>query len=172
MNDMPPTDRNHLKEIIITLADSGVDFIICGGVALALHGVERMTMDIDIALDMREGNIQKFLDAMKSLELVPRAPVSADSLLDPEKRRLMIEEKNALVFTFIDTRIPFRQVDIFLGEEAFNSMEDDVEMIEIDRHKIRVVSKKRLLQMKKEISPQRDKDVYDINALEKLIKNS
>lgn len=169
---MPPKDRNHLKEIIITLADSGVDFIICGGVALALHGVERMTMDIDIALDMQVGNIKKFLDAMKSLKLVPRAPVSADSLLDPEKRRLMVKEKNALVFTFIDTNNPFRQVDVFLEEEAFKTLKNGVEIIDIAKYKIKVVSKMKLLQMKKEISPRRDKDVYDIIALEKLIKNS
>lgn len=41
--------QNHLKEIIYRLADRGIDFIIGGGVAAVLHGVERVTMDLDIA---------------------------------------------------------------------------------------------------------------------------
>nr|HPQ54813.1 nucleotidyl transferase AbiEii/AbiGii toxin family protein [Spirochaetota bacterium] len=63
---------NHLKEIITTLSESDVDFIICGGVALVLHGIERMTMDLDLSVDLREQNLQRFIDAMKKLGLVPR----------------------------------------------------------------------------------------------------
>ncbi len=43
---------NHLELILSELKMQNVRFIVCGGVAAVLHGVERMTMDIDISLDL------------------------------------------------------------------------------------------------------------------------
>jgi hypothetical protein len=167
---MPFRRLNHLKDIILSLAENDVKFIICGGVALVLHGVERMTMDLDISIDLTDDNIRKFLKTMKSLNLVPRAPVPADSLLDPAKRDLMINDKNALVFTFIDTKNPFRQVDIFLIDKlSYDFLKDDVETISVSNYEIKLVSKKGLLKMKRAIKPRRDKDVFDIHVLKRLI---
>ena len=44
--------RPYLIDIIASLADSRVEFIICGGMAVVFHGVERMTMDLDISLEI------------------------------------------------------------------------------------------------------------------------
>lgn len=163
-------DKNHLLEIIKTLIDFKVEFIVCGGVALVLHGIERMTMDIDIALDMDEGNLKKFLKAIDILGLVPRVPVPAESIIDSEARRIMVYEKNAIVFSFIDINQPFRQVDVFLAEQlSYDSLKDDIETIKVDDFDVKLVSSKGLLKMKKMINPLRDKDVFDISALEKLI---
>ena len=41
--------KPYLIEIISTLLNEGVAFIICGGMAAVYHGVERMTMDLDIS---------------------------------------------------------------------------------------------------------------------------
>ncbi len=38
----------HLREIIISLADAKVDFVVGGGVACVLQGVERFTLDLDV----------------------------------------------------------------------------------------------------------------------------
>jgi hypothetical protein len=169
---MAEQGKNHLKEIITTLNDYGVRFIICGGVALVLQGIERMTMDIDLAIDMTAHNLRKFLAAMKKLRLKPRAPVPAESLFDPEQRRIFIEEKNALVFTFIDTANPFRQVDIFLTDElSFNALKGDAEQLAISGHTVKLLSKKKLLELKRSIKPLRDKDIFDIQALEKLLQD-
>lgn len=164
---------NHLKEIITTLSESDVDFIICGGVALVLHGIERMTMDLDLSVDLREQNLRRFIDAMKKLGLVPRVPVSAESILDPEMRRLMVEEKNALVFTFIDLHNPYRQVDIFITDAiSFDSLNSFVDTITIGDSTVKLVTKKKLLEMKKVIENPRDKDLYDIHLLEKILRKS
>lgn len=96
----------HLREIIISLSDAKVDFVIAGGVACVLHGVERFTLDLDIAVNLTPKNLGRFLSVMKTQRLIPRVPVQPESLLDPEVRRMMIEEKNALVFTFMDLNDP------------------------------------------------------------------
>ena len=168
---MPLKKLNHLKDIILSLAENEVKFIICGGVALVLHGVERMTMDLDISIDLTDDNIKKFLKTMKSLKLEPRAPVPADSLLDPVKRDLMIKEKNALVFTFIDSKNPFRQVDVFLiNKLSYDFLKDDIETINVSNYEVKLMSKKGLLKMKKAIKPRRDKYIFDIRVLKRLIE--
>jgi hypothetical protein len=37
---------NHINEILFALTDAEVEFIVGGGVAAVLHGVERVTLDI------------------------------------------------------------------------------------------------------------------------------
>ena len=45
------------REILSALAGAKVDFIIGGGVACVLQGVERVTMDVDLAVSMLPPNL-------------------------------------------------------------------------------------------------------------------
>src|SRR6266704_237828 len=93
---------NHINEILFALTDAGVEFVVGGGVAAVLHGVERVTLDIDLALDMDPANVEKFLQVMHELGLQPRVPVPARDLMSREAVQRMIAEKGALVFSFVD----------------------------------------------------------------------
>jgi len=160
--------NNHLKEILTALARGGVKFVVCGGVAVVLHGVERMTLDLDISMEMSGDNLAKLLKVMKKQGMIPRVPVPAEALLDPEMRRSMIEEKNALVFTFIDPDNPYRQLDLFLGDEhAYDALSRDSEKVLLEGMEIPVISIDRLIEMKRRIDPPREKDISDILHLER-----
>lgn len=164
--------KNILIEIIENLNSEKVDYIIAGGVAVVLHGVERLTMNLDTAVSLEKNNVEKFLKVMKRLQLVPRLPVSAESLLDPEKIKIMVEEKNALVFTFIDPKLPIRQVDFFMLKElSYESLKNDFEEMDLGGEKIKVLSKNKLVELKLRVNPMRDKDLSDIKELQKLILN-
>jgi len=76
---------------------------------------------------------------MDQLKLRPRVPVPARELMNPESVRRMIEEKQALVFSFIDPDKPLRHVE---------------------GRSFRIVSAQRLLQIKRSIQPPRDKDIF------------
>ena len=67
-----PTAMNPYREILKSLADAQVEFIVGGGVACVLHGVERLTMDVDVAVHMQPVNLEKFVDVMSALGLKPR----------------------------------------------------------------------------------------------------
>ncbi len=162
--------KNSLLEIVNVLNAKNVDYIIAGGVAVVLQGVERLTMDLDAAVSLKKENIEKFLEAMEELGLEPRLPVPPESLLDPEKIRVMCEEKNALVFTFIDPESPIRQVDFFLSSElSYESLKNDYEEMDLDGRKIKVLTKKKLVELKLRVNPMRDKDMSDIKELQKRI---
>jgi len=163
--------NNHLTTILSALSKNKVKFVVCGGVALVLHGIERVTMDIDISVSMDRDNLQTLISTLKELGMVPRAPIPAESLLDPEKRKIMTEEKGALVFTFIDTKNPFKQVDIFLGrDDLYSYLVKDVSVVQIQDAMIDIISVENLIKMKKEIRPPREKDIHDINELQKLLE--
>jgi hypothetical protein len=128
-------------------------------------------MDVDISVSMDRENLQMLLSALKEISMTPRAPVPAESLLDPEKRKSMTEEKGALVFTFIDTKNPYRQVDIFLGrDDLYSYLARDAVSVQIQDEIIDIISIENLIKMKKEINPPREKDILDINELQKLLK--
>ena len=69
--------NNHLKDILIALAKNKIKFVLCGGVAVVLHGVERLTMDIDVAVSMDEDNL--YSDYMSTLGSVDLATLTATS---------------------------------------------------------------------------------------------
>jgi hypothetical protein len=99
---------DHLSDIIRSLSNAHVRFIITGGVAMVLRGAERMTMDLDISVDRDQENLDRFLKLMNTLGMRPRAPIAPETLLDEDILKSFVEEKSALVFTFIHPDEPYR----------------------------------------------------------------
>ena len=164
---------NHINEILFALTDAEVEFVVGGGVAAVLHGVERVTLDIDLALDMDPENVEKFLYAIHELGLQPRVPVPARDLMSREAVRRMIAEKGALVFSFVDFSRPLRHVDIFLQDNlSFGDLSRDAGEVIIENRKIKIIGIAKLLEIKRAISPSRDKDLIDIKELERLQRRS
>ena len=163
------SQESHLVEILCTLSDYHVDFVVAGGVAMVLHGVERTTLDLDVAVSLEPGNLRRFLQALASLRLVPRAPVPAEIILDQQRIAELIREKNALVFTFWSPQEPYRQIDLFLTREnSFDDLVADAYLLEIRSRVIRVASRRKLIEMKSRVRPIREKDMSDILALTEL----
>lgn len=163
---------NHINEILFALTDAKVDFIVGGGVASVLHGVERVTLDVDLALNMDPANVEKFLGVMQKLRLQPRTPVPARDLMSSEAVQRMIAEKGAIVFSFVDFDRPLRHVDIFLRSDvSFTELSQAAETVFVEGCSIKIIGIEKLLQIKRSILPLRDKDLFDIKELEKLQKS-
>lgn len=162
---------DHLTEILVTLADHKVDFIVGGGVAAVLHGVERVTMDLDVAIRWEKSNTERFLLAMKELRLTPKMPVSPEVLLNQANLKEMLEQKGALVFSFRDPTDPIRLVDVFIKPElGYDALSPGAVMVPLRGRSIRIVSPRKLLAIKQSIRPPRPKDELDINALKAMLE--
>lgn len=85
-------------ELFRCLHAHDVRYLLAGGLAMNLHGVPRMTMDVDLVLALDDANIEAFLDCARELGLKPQAPVPLESIKDPVQRRSWIEEKHLIVF--------------------------------------------------------------------------
>jgi hypothetical protein len=162
----------HLREIILALADADVDFVIGGGVACVLQGVERFTLDLDIAINLTPENLKRFAAVMKEQRLTPRVPVPPDVLLNPDAVKMMVEEKHALVFTFVDAKNPMRHVDVFLRDDlSYDVLNRHADEIDLNGRKVKIVKRQKLLAIKEAIIPPRDKDQLDIAALRRMIRD-
>jgi len=80
------------------LHERRVRYLLVGGLAMNLHGVPRMTMDVDLVLAMDDANLDAFLACARALGLKPQAPVPIEALKDPAQRRQWIETKNVIAF--------------------------------------------------------------------------
>lgn len=80
------------------LHEHHVRYLLVGGLAMNLHGVPRMTMDVDIVLALDDANLETFFACARKLGLKPQAPVQLESLKDPQQRKAWIETKHMIAF--------------------------------------------------------------------------
>ena len=166
-------DGTNLKELILFLAERGIHFVIGGGVAVVLHGVERMTMDLDIALEWTPHNLATFLEAISEIGMKPRAPVPAKLLFDQVALERLVAEKHAVVFSFVDVNNPIRQVDVFITEEnAYENLLRESVSIDFDGQKVYILSVEKLIEMKRALDAPREEDLSDIRELSLLVRKN
>jgi hypothetical protein len=150
---------------------AAVSYVLCGGLAIVLHGIHRFTADIDLAVALDPENLKRFIDAVTRLGYRPRAPVPASDLLDPENRRRWQAEKKAWVFTFVDPALPYRQIDVFLEDPLpFAALQAQSILEHGEGYAVRIASPEQLLAMKRKIQPPRPQDVLDMQMLEKKLR--
>lgn len=75
-----------------------VDYVLIGGLAIALHGVERATMDIDVTVAMTPDNLASLVEMARELGMTPIGPVALDTLADPEQLATWHRERNLEAF--------------------------------------------------------------------------
>jgi predicted nucleotidyltransferase len=152
-------------DIFQKLNEKKLDYVVIGGVALVMHGVVRLTADLDLMVDMEQGNLQKLIDAMAELGYRARIPEPPAALLDPEKRRTWHEEKNMEVFSFYDPAKPLALLDVMIHELiAYPRIKRNAVIMAVGPVRIPVASIDDLIALKK-ISG-RPQDLEDIKALE------
>jgi Nucleotidyl transferase AbiEii toxin, Type IV TA system len=167
------TQQSHLIDILCVLVDKGVQFVVAGGTAIVLHGIQRMTLDLDIAVSSDQTNLRRFISTLNQLKFIPRAPVPAETILNRERVEALIREKNALVFTFWCPGEPYKQIDMFLTREnSFDGLVSDARTLTVCGRTVLVASRRKLIEMKRRIEPIRDQDLSDIQALQTIEKTS
>lgn len=157
------------EEIFRELNKKKVDYVVVGGVAVVMHGVVRLTADLDLMVHLEEKNLAKFVEVMNELGYRPKVPVKAESFIDPENRRLWFEEKNMRVFSFYHPKKGILLIDIFIDEPvSYNKIKEDSVRMKMGNLLIPTVSVEDLIKLK-EISG-RPQDLADIEALKRLAK--
>lgn len=83
---------------------------------MILHGYLRATADLDPAIGFAPDNARRGMQALASIGLQSRLPVSMDDFADSETRRDWRQHRNMLVFPLWDPSNPLRSVDVFIDE--------------------------------------------------------
>jgi hypothetical protein len=155
------------EDVFRKLQESDVRYAVAGGVALVLHGVVRLTADLDLIVDLDRENLKRFIQAMKELGYGPRVPARAEDFEDPAIRAAWKSEKHMEVFSFINQSKPMDLIDVFIDEKIpFESINRDMVRVTAKGITIPVVSISHLKMLKKAAG--RPQDIADIEAIESL----
>ena len=156
-----------IAELLQSLAEGEVQYVLVGGLAVQLHGFLRSTFDIDLVLAMNDENILRFIAVAKRCGLVPAMPVSIDALRNPGQLEQWHREKGMLAFALREPHIGGSVVDILVRPDVpFDTLMSNAVVGELFTMKVWIASIDDLLTMKRIAN--RPKDKLDIGALEKI----
>jgi len=141
---------DEFRSITEALNDSGIDYAICGGWAMAIHGIPRATIDIDLLI--RADDLEPAWLIAKNLGYdVEGLPLNFGAI---EIRRISkVESESRRLFT----------IDFLLVTPAIENVWKDRRVVDWEEGTTSVVSKAGLVTLK-EISG-RDQDLVDIKKL-------
>lgn len=146
-----------------TFHQQKIPYAIVGGVAVALHGAPRGTIDLDIIVKHSAEVFRSVEGALKGLGFVTRLPVTADEVFNFKDE--YIKRRNLIAWSFYNPANPLEVVDIILTHDL-----KDLKAVEkkMGLARIRVLSIEDLIAMKK--SSARPQDLEDIKVLRDLLK--
>jgi predicted nucleotidyltransferase len=148
-----PATLADLKLLLRSLDEHGVDYLLIGGYALAAHGYQRATIDIDLLVPGNVASGQRIKDALMVL------PDQAARDLEP---KWFADGENIRV---ADAFI----VDLLLNAngQSFDTLSRYAQTIDLDGIPVKTVSLEGLLLTKRTM---RDKDAVDRIVIERALK--
>lgn len=158
-----------IAELLQSLSDEKVAYVLVGGLAVQLHGFLRSTFDIDLVLAMDDENLVRFIAVANRLGLTPAIPVSIDSLRNGKLIEQWYREKGMLSFALREPQIGGSVVDVLVRPDVpFDKLMANSIAGELFGRHIHIACIEDLLVMKRIAN--RPKDKIDIMALEKIAR--
>lgn len=155
------------SELFKELDSKKIRYLICGGMAVNIYGIPRMTADIDLLLDFEERNISDFEKMMEELNYQPQIPFSLKNLIDKSKRIEVIKERNLIAFSFFNSVSNTMNVDVLIDVPmTFEELWNNRELRNVEDYKVHLVSINDLIELKKYSN--RIQDQKDILLLSKI----
>ena len=131
------------EEILRTLAENRVDFVVIGGIAVQAHGYIRSTKDLDVVVRPTAVNLSRLSEALGDLEAEPQAGGATLTKLGPIR---VIDLEN------------------LAGRPAsYDSLRDAALVIDLNEIEVPVAGLSDLIRMKRAAG--REHDLADIEAL-------
>ncbi len=151
-----------LYHVVDSLQKNNLKFAVVGGYALALHGIVRATVDVDLVLNLTLADYEKAEKALLEIGLKSRLPIRSQDVI--KMREEYIKNRNLIAWSFVDFQNPTRQVDIIITESLKTL---DIEVVSVGGRKISVLSMEGLLKMKQKSG--RPQDLVDVESLKEKI---
>lgn len=150
--------------IFSELNKSGISYVVVGGIAVNLHGIPRMTYDVDLLLDLSDKNLEKFLKLAQKWGFTPRVPVEIMELAQKEKREDWIKNKHMKAFCLINPDWAISEIDIVIDSPvSYGQAAKNVKFIMLKNIPVPLISLEDLIEMKKNTG--RKQDEADIRYL-------
>ncbi len=156
-----------MYNLLATLSGAKIDYVLIGGLAVTLHGYQRVTMDVDVVLSMNDANLAKFVDCAKAANLKPVLPIPIDSLRDASLIDQWHREKGMLAFALREPDTMAAVIDVLVRPVvSFDELKRNAVVKRIGPLSIPVASIDDLIRLK--TGTGRTKDVLDIEELGRI----
>ena len=150
-----------LVRVAAALDAAKVPYALVGGYAVALHGVVRGTVDIDLVLRFRLSHFEGADAAFRSIGLTPRLPVTAAEVF--RFREEYVTNRNLTAWTFVNAADPSELVDVILTHDLSGLK---TKRVRVQGRVLKIVAIDDLIRMKNEAG--RPQDLEDVRALRTL----
>jgi hypothetical protein len=152
-----------LERLVKALNQSKTPYAIVGGVAVALHGAPRGTIDIDIVIKHKAEFFKSVETCLKGLGFLPRLPVTAHEVFSFKDE--YISRRNLIAWSFYNPINPLEVIDIILTHDLSDMKTINKKM---GLATLKVLSVEDLIKMKKKSG--RPQDIEDIKVLKEILK--
>jgi hypothetical protein len=140
-------------------------FVLVGGLAVVLHGFDRLTSDADIIIDLAADNTRITMTALIAAGYQSLAPVDPMQFSDPQVREHWSTQKGMTVFSMWDRSNVRPNVDLFVSSPIpFSDLYEKSVLFHLHGAAVRVASLEHLLDMKRIAG--RERDWADIRLIE------
>ena len=150
-----------LQRVCTALDDAGVAYALAGGQALALHGVVRATVDVEVVLRWQPHTLESAEAALHKLGLVSQLPITAADVV--ANRDEYVQERKLIAWKFHNPQAPMEQVDIII---TYDLADKRVDRVALSDSTVAVLSVPALIEMKR--ASGRRQDMEDAQALAKI----
>jgi predicted nucleotidyltransferase len=148
------------REILLTLARHGVDFVVVGGVAVQAHGHGRATRDLDIVPRPDLVNLSRLGEALAELSARLLRPDRAVDVTDPQ----LLTRAPLVPLMTAQGRLDLLNIELTAGApRSYDELRQRAEEAQIDGQTIPVAGLDDLVRMKRAAG--RPHDLLDIGAL-------
>ncbi len=152
-----------LERLVKGLNQQKIPYAIVGGVAVALHGAPRGTINIDIVIKHTVGFFKSVETCLKGLGFLPRLPVTANEVFAFKNE--YISRRNLIAWSFYNPTNPLEVIDIILTHDLSDMKTVNKKM---GPSTLKVLAVEDLINMKKKSG--RPQDIEDIKVLKELLK--
>lgn len=104
------------EAIVRALNETGVRYLVAGGMAVNAHGYLRFTKDVDFVVQLIPDNIERAFTALGALGYHPTVPITAEQFSNVELRESWIRDKGMQVLQFWSDAHRETPIDIFAVE--------------------------------------------------------
>lgn len=154
-----PASWQDVKTVAGYLEAAGVDYALVGGYALAAHGFNRFTEDIDILVNPSAENSRRWVLALSRLPDAAAAELAADTDVFADDSRYAVRINDEFTVDIMPSIAGF----------TWDEMQGHVTTIEIDGVPVRVLDLRGLLKTKQGLRPKDQMDAAVIaEALRRL----
>jgi len=155
--------RADLEQLLSVLVPAGVEFILIGGWAAALHGSARSTLDVDLVYSRTPANIRRLVHALH-----PHAPYLRGA---PPGLPFRFDEQTVQMGLNFTLTTALGSLDLFgeaAGGGSYDALLPQSEEVEALGFRFRVVTLERLIALKRAAG--RPRDLEPIAELEALLE--